>query len=61
MMEQPRPYPLNPPFHNAGRDQVNAPSGIANKSDGPNNLPGATFNAPVSFGKSAPTGPILGG
>ncbi|KAK4201230.1 hypothetical protein QBC40DRAFT_253401, partial [Triangularia verruculosa] len=50
-MEGPRPHPSNAPFHNAGRNQVNAPGGIANNSDGPgNHLPGATFHAPVSFG-----------
>ncbi|KAK3896579.1 ankyrin repeat domain-protein, partial [Staphylotrichum tortipilum] len=46
-MEAPPP---NPPFHNAGRDQVNAPNGIANTSNGyGNQFPGATFNAPVVF------------
>ena len=56
-MEGRRPQPSSAPFHNAGRDQINAPGGTANKSDGSgNHLPGATFNAPVSFGKSAPAG-----
>ena len=52
-----RPHPSDPPFYNAGRDQINAPGGTGNKSDGPgNHLPGATFFAPVSFGKSSPAG-----
>ncbi|KAK4120554.1 hypothetical protein N657DRAFT_636541 [Parathielavia appendiculata] len=33
------PHPSNTPFHNAGRDQVNAPGGIANKTDGSGNHP----------------------
>ncbi|KAK4031736.1 ankyrin repeat-containing domain protein [Parachaetomium inaequale] len=44
-------HPSSAPFHNAGRDHINAPGGIANKSDGSgNHLPGATFHGPVSFG-----------
>ncbi|KAK4038554.1 hypothetical protein C8A01DRAFT_47879 [Parachaetomium inaequale] len=43
-------HPSSAPFHNAGRDQVNAPGGIANKNDGfGNHLPGATFHRAVSF------------
>ena len=50
-------HPSSAPSHNAGRDYINAPGGIANKSDGSgNHLPGATFHGPVSFGKSAPAG-----
>ncbi|KAK4031521.1 ankyrin repeat domain-protein [Parachaetomium inaequale] len=50
-MEERRPHPSNAPFHNAGRDQVNAPGGNVHHSQGSgNHLPGATFYAPVSFG-----------
>ncbi|KAG7293963.1 hypothetical protein NEMBOFW57_004024 [Staphylotrichum longicolle] len=38
---------------NWGRDQINAPGGTVNKSEGSgNHFPGATFSVSVSFGKN---------
>ncbi|EJT73267.1 hypothetical protein GGTG_10114 [Gaeumannomyces tritici R3-111a-1] len=38
-------------FTNRGRDQINAPSGTVNRSEGAgNHFPGATFSGSVSFG-----------
>ncbi len=40
-------------FTNWGRDQINAPSGTVNRSEGTgNHFPGATFSGSVSFGKN---------
>jgi len=40
-------------FTNWGRDQINAPGGTVNRSEGSgNHFPGATFSGPVSFGKN---------
>jgi hypothetical protein len=40
-------------FINWGRDQINAPGGTVNRSEGNgNHFPGATFSGSVSFGKN---------
>ncbi|KAK3897919.1 hypothetical protein C8A05DRAFT_47619 [Staphylotrichum tortipilum] len=40
-------------FTNWGRDQINAPGGTVNRSDGSgNHFPGATFSGSVTFGKN---------
>jgi hypothetical protein len=40
-------------FTNWGRDQINAPGGTVNRSEGSDNhFPGATFSRSVSFGKN---------
>ena len=40
-------------FTNWGRDQINAPGGTVNRSEGScNHFPGATFSGSVSFGKN---------
>ncbi len=40
-------------YTNWGRDQINAPGGTVNRSEGSgNHFPGATFSGSVSFGKN---------